>query len=244
MTHSAPPGRLIGSGRAADVYELDVGRVLRRYRVPSDVSAEVAVMVYLRAAGFPVPEVFDADGSDLVMARLHGTDMLTDLTRRPWLAARHGRTLARLHDRLHEIDAPAGLRQPFGHGDRVLHLDLHPGNVMLTESGPVVIDWSNAAAGPPGADVAIAALIMKVSEVDALPLPIRVVAGLVRNRLVRWFESSASADTGPYLFAAARHRIGDPNVRPAEAELLRRMMGSTLEQSVPNEPVPNEPGAE
>ncbi len=224
MSAGAPPGRLIGSGRSADVYELDDDRVLRRYRGPFDVGAEVTVMTHLRAAGYPVPEIFDAGGADLVMTRLRGTDMLADLTRRPWLAASHGRTLARLHDRLHEIEAPSGLRRPLGQGDRVLHLDLHPGNVMLTETGPVVIDWSSAAAGPPGADVAIAMLIMKVSEVDALPLPVRAVAGLVRSRLVRRFEAAASAEAGPYLAAAARLRIRDPNVRPAEADRLRRLI--------------------
>jgi aminoglycoside phosphotransferase (APT) family kinase protein len=224
MTFAASPGRLIGSGRAADVYELDAHRVLRRYRNPFDVGAEAAVMAHLRAAGYPVPEVFDAQGSDLVMTRLHGTDMLADLARKPWLAARHGRKLAQLHDQLHEIEAPPVLRRPFGEGDRVLHLDLHPGNVMLTTDGPVVIDWSNAAAGPPGADVAIAALIMRVSEVDELPLPVRTVASLVRRRLVRRFESSASADIGPYLAEAARLRIGDRNTRPAEAERLRQML--------------------
>jgi len=61
---------MIGSGRAADVYELADDRVLRRYRVPSDVGAEAAIMVHLRAAGYPVPEIFDADGPDLVMTRI------------------------------------------------------------------------------------------------------------------------------------------------------------------------------
>jgi aminoglycoside phosphotransferase (APT) family kinase protein len=42
----------------------------------------------------------------------------------------------------------------------VLHLDLHPANVMLTGGGPVVIDWTNARVGPAGADVAMAYLIM------------------------------------------------------------------------------------
>lgn len=32
----------------------------------------------------------------------------------------------------------------------VLHLDFHPANVMLTSGGPVVIDWTNARAGPAG----------------------------------------------------------------------------------------------
>src|SRR5215472_1031976 len=109
MTSSGPPGRLIGSGRAADVYELDGGRVLRRYRAFVDAAPEAQVMTYLHRAGFPVPEVFDVDGHDLVMARLSGRDMLAELGRKPWLVPRYARTLARLHDRLHQIPAPPEL---------------------------------------------------------------------------------------------------------------------------------------
>ena len=116
-----------------------------------------------------MPAVLAVDGGDLIMERLYGRDMLADLTSRPWRTARHGRVLAALHDQLHQIAAPEGLRRPFGTGDRIVHLDLHPGNVMLTAGGPVVIDWTNAAAGPPGSDVAMAYLIMASSDLDALP---------------------------------------------------------------------------
>ena len=225
MTGNEPPGRLIGSGRAADVYELDAGRVLRRYRVKADVEHEARLMRYLWSAGFPVPEVYDADGTDMVMARLRGTDMLTDLTRRPWLARRHACTLARMHDQLHQIAAPSWLPRPLGYGDRVMHLDLHLGNVVLAERGPVVIDWSNGAAGPPGADVAMAALIMRISEVDDLPRPVRLIASQVRRSVVRQFERSASHDPGPWLIEAAKLRLVDRNVRPAEAAVLRQMIG-------------------
>lgn len=225
MTGNGPPGRLIGSGRAADVYDLGGGRVLRRYRVEADVEPEARLMRYLRSAGFPVPEVYDADGADIVMARLRGIDMLTDLTRRPWLARGHARTLARMHDQLHEIAAPSWLPRPLDNGDRVVHLDLHLGNVVLAETGPVVIDWSNGAAGPPGADVAMAALIMRISEVDGLPRPVKLIAGRVRRSVVRQFERSASHDAGPWLVEVARLRLVDRNVRPAEAAMLRRMIG-------------------
>jgi aminoglycoside phosphotransferase (APT) family kinase protein len=224
MTGNGPPGRLIGSGRAADVYELSGGRVLRRYRVKADVEHEARLMRYLWSAGFPVPEVYDADGTDMVMARLHGLDMLTDLTRRPWLARGHARTLARMHDQLHEIVAPPWLPRPLDTGDLVIHLDLHLGNVVLTEAGPVVIDWSNGAAGPAGADVAMAALIMRISEVDELPLPVRPIAGRVRRSVVRQFERSVSHDAGPWLVEVAKLRLVDRNVRPAEAKVLRRMI--------------------
>src|SRR5258706_10380766 len=108
MPPSPPPGRLIGAGRTADVYEIDADRVLRRYRIPFDVGPEAGLMTYLRQAGFAVPEVFDADGSDLVMARIRGTDMLADLAARPWRAARHARKLPPLHHPPPEITGPPG----------------------------------------------------------------------------------------------------------------------------------------
>jgi tRNA A-37 threonylcarbamoyl transferase component Bud32 len=216
---------LIGRGRAADVYALDADRVLRRYRTQYSSAAEADLMRYVRQAGYPVPAVHDADGPDLVMERLHGQDMLADLARRPWRAARHARTLATLHDRLHQIAAPDGLRQPFGPGGQILHLDLHPANVMLTADGPVVIDWSNAVVGPAGADVAMAWLIMASSEVDDLAPWIRLAVGAVRQVLVRRFRAAVRDDPAPYLAEVARYRMTDPNVRPAEADRLRRLSG-------------------
>ena len=86
MTGGNPPGRLIGAGRAADVYDLGDGRVLRRYRISADAEPEATLMQYLREAGLGVPQIYDADGTDLVMAKLDGVDLLSDLSRRPWRA--------------------------------------------------------------------------------------------------------------------------------------------------------------
>jgi tRNA A-37 threonylcarbamoyl transferase component Bud32 len=227
MTNAAPPGRLIGQGRAADVYELDGDKVLRRYRIEAEVAGEARLMSYLHSAGFPVPYVYSAEGTDLVMARVRGTDLLSDLAQRPWLAGKYGAILARMHDQLHEIEAPSWLPRPFGEGDRIMHLDLHPGNVMLADDGPVVIDWSNGAAGPAGADVAMASLILRVSEVGDLVSPlIRAVAGVVRGQVIRRFEASVRDDPGPYLAPAARLRIADRNVRPSEAAKLQQIIDS------------------
>jgi aminoglycoside phosphotransferase (APT) family kinase protein len=220
---ASEPGELIGRGRAADIYALDAGRVLRRYRTAHRCEAEAGLMRYLRQAGYPVPEVFDADGQDLVMERLAGPTMLDDLARRPWRAARHARLLADLHDRLHQVAAPGGLRHPVGPGDRVVHLDLHPANVMLTPGGPVVIDWSNAGAGAPGADVAMAFLIMASSELDDLPPSMRPAVSVLRRVFLRRYLAAVRDDHRPYLVPVAEFRLGDVNVRPAEAARLRRL---------------------
>jgi tRNA A-37 threonylcarbamoyl transferase component Bud32 len=242
MYGPAPPGRLIGSGRAADVYDIGSGRVLRRYRALMDTGPEARLMTYLRRAGFPVPEVFDADGADLVLARLTGPDMLADLGRRPWLVAAHARVLAGLHDRLHALQAPDWLaRLPEAAGDRVLHLDLHPANVMLSGDGPMVIDWSGAAAGPPGADTAIASLIMRTSDLDDMPAAVRLAAAVLRSAFIRRFEARVGADSAPHLAAAARRRLRDPNVRPAEAARLRQIIASAPAEA-PRPAGPASPG--
>ena len=223
MAAGKPPGKLIGTGRSADVFAVGSDRVLRRFRTSWDVRPEAELMVFLKEAGFPVPAVYGASGPDLVMERLDGRDMLADLGRRPWLVRRHARTLARLHNQLHAIPAPAGLRPGFGPGGKMLHLDLHPANVTLTSGGPVVIDWTNARAGPAGADVAMAYLIMGSAEVDQVPAPVRPLLKSFRAALIRQFLSSVRDDPRPYITAVVSERVKDPNIWPSEAQGLLRM---------------------
>jgi aminoglycoside phosphotransferase (APT) family kinase protein len=231
MAAAGPPGELIGAGRTADVYAIGRGRVLRRNRAGGDVQAEAELMTYLGRAGYPVPEVYDAGGTDLVMERLEGRDMLADLASRPWRARRYGRLLAQLHDRLHQIPAPGSLAAAFGPGDKVLHLDFHPGNVMLTSRGPVVIDWTNVRSGAAGADVAMAYLIMASSEVDQVPAPVIPLVRSVRAALIGQFRRSVSDDPEPHLVPVARARLEDRNVRPSEAAWLLRKVDRLGRQS-------------
>ncbi|MEU4717973.1 hypothetical protein AB0F73_30605 [Micromonospora purpureochromogenes] len=73
-----PAATPLASGRDADVYALGADRVVRRNRDGGDVRAEAELMAYLRGQGYPVPEVFRADGPDLEMARLAGPVRLLD----------------------------------------------------------------------------------------------------------------------------------------------------------------------
>ncbi|MEU8400625.1 phosphotransferase [Nonomuraea sp. NPDC048892] len=157
-------GELLGVGRSADVYAIGGGRVLRRYRYDLDASRESAVMVYVAAHGYPVPEVFPGEGraTDLVMGLVRGPTLLQAFTEGKADAGEVGRILAGLLRRLHEIPP----MEPGDPGDRVLHLDLHPDNVMLAPQGPVVIDWANSRSGPPALDCALSALIIAQVAVD------------------------------------------------------------------------------
>lgn len=44
---------------------------------------------------------------------------------------------------------------------RLCHGDFHPGNVLLTDNGPIVIDWLDATIGNPACDVARTSLLIR-----------------------------------------------------------------------------------
>jgi aminoglycoside phosphotransferase (APT) family kinase protein len=224
------PGLLIGSGRAADVYDIGGSRVLRRYRIgvqPDVVEREVTVMRHVRAHGYPVPDVFDADGTDVVMERLDGVTMLDDLSAGPWRMRRHADMWADLHRRLRAVpvDGLAATVEPrFGLPDCVLHLDFHPLNIMLTSDGPVVFDWTNAALGPAAADVALAWVISATSTVD-VPAHLRPVATWLRRRFVdRFVDRCGRAAAIELLPAVADYRLTDRNTLAEEATRVRALV--------------------
>jgi aminoglycoside phosphotransferase (APT) family kinase protein len=151
---------------------------------------EARTMDFMRQQGYPVPAVEEVsdDGFELVMERIEGVTMVEAISKAPWTVRRQGTTLAELHRRLHEIDAPEFLpAAPFGTGTKVLHLDLHPLNVMIGPQGPVVIDWPNAHRGDPNVDVGLAWVLMAAGQIPG-GLKARLM-GFGRSLLVNGFLS-------------------------------------------------------
>ncbi len=234
-------GPQLAAGRDATIHDAGPGRVLRRTGPTRDLLSEAVVMEHVRAAGYPVPIVHRVGPGEQVLERVEGPTMLDDLQAHPWRVGRHARTLGELHTALHRITAPPDLRpyDPAGDttGDEILHLDLHPGNVILSPSGPVVIDWNNVRRGPAAADVALTWILMGAFELDQAPLtgpwPTRLLARAeraaiprIRRRLVRTFlEASGVRDEARALLpAVAAIRLEDRNVRPGEAVAIRAMV--------------------
>ena len=223
------PGRLIGRGRAADVFEAGPGRVLRRYRTEHDSVPEAELLCHLHRHGYPVPEVHDVAGRDMVMERVEGPVQLDDLKRRPWRVGVHGRILASLHERLDAVPVPSPSPVPtldLGPVDGIVHLDLHPGNVILAPTGPVVIDWSNGIVGPRAFDVATTWLLLAAGVPDGGRVE-RVAAAVLRRRLLRSFLAAVDLDAArAALPAACARRLDDPNLRPEEVSAVRALAGS------------------
>lgn len=122
------------------------------------------------------------------------------------------RTLGAEHAALNRVEAPAALpalRDDLRHrlgsplvpddvrrralerldrlpdGDRLLHGDFHPANLLRTANGCVVIDWTNGTRGDPAADVARSILLTGDAALPAdAPIVLRVVGPFARRLLV------------------------------------------------------------
>ncbi|WP_030162421.1 phosphotransferase, partial [Glycomyces sp. NRRL B-16210] len=213
---------LIGAGRESKVYALDERTVLRRSGF--DVGGEACVMRHARELGIDVPRVVDVSGGDLVMERLHGPTLAAELIAGRRTPAEASAVMLGLLDRLHRLDAPDWLpSSPRGLDldglpgpARLLHLDLHPENVILTDRGPVLIDWANAAAGPAEFDTAVTWAIMAGVDLAAAGLPPEAAAAF-RGALLPPLRAAVSE---PALALAAAYREADPNVGPDEVRAL------------------------
>jgi aminoglycoside phosphotransferase (APT) family kinase protein len=166
------------AGREADVFAVDERRVLRRYRnAADDATREAGVMAHVAGFGYPVPVVHGARGADLVMERLDGPTLAqAGLAGR--LSLVDGADLmADLLRRLHEVPGRAG-------AETIVHLDLHPENIVLTSRGPVVIDWRNAGDGPGDLDTALSALILAQVAIGSIDHPLAAGVDAMLDRFL------------------------------------------------------------
>ena len=223
-----------GEGRVLKLY--------RAGYPPSEARREAAVLDVLEAAGIAAPRAFDIVQIDgrwgVVMPRIEGRPfagpMLADPANLPtYLAA-----MARLHIAIHaapgEAMAPlrvrlarkieaSGLAEPVRRrlrdrisrlpdGNRVLHGDFHPYNILGDLEGAVVVDWLDATCGPPAADLCRSWLLMQVVSrelADAYVETYLQISPMPRESVFAWL---------PVLAAA---RLAE-NV-PEEAEALMAM---------------------
>ena len=184
-------------------------------------------MEYIRRHGYPAPAVEQVsdDGTALVMQRIDGPSMVGAIERTPWTVRRQAGVLAELHRRLHCIPAPGFVpAAPIGHGDRMLHLDLHPLNVIIGSAGPVVIDWTSAASGDPALDIGIASLLIGVGDIPSAAWK-RPFAAYARKTLLRTFLAEAAVSSAAaYLRDLVEWKSQDTNMSAAEVGRMKRML--------------------
>jgi aminoglycoside phosphotransferase (APT) family kinase protein len=218
------PGSLLASGRDGDIFEFGPGLVLRKAKSGRVIEGEARTIEYAREHGYPVPKIHDvrAGGTEIVMERIEGPMMMDAMTQKPWLMPRYARELADLHDRLHVIPAPAWLPDLDG-GDRLLHLDLHPMNVMLTQSGPIVIDWPNAARGDALSDIAVTVVLLTCPQMPGSRL-LNTVVRPARQLLGRTFAKRyKGAALDEKIVMAAQLKALDKNLSAEEVAACQQL---------------------
>lgn len=197
------------------------------------------------------------DRTGILYERVPGESMLALLAKRPWSIPRLARQLAEVQTAIHRQSGsgldqvrgrlrrtiervenlPADLRDAalqalnlLPEGETLLHMDLHPDQVMISPTGPVVIDWSNAMQGDPLADVARTTLMLTIGEpLDASPamlLLARFGRGLLFNTYIRrYFQLNPGArmdQVNAWLVPVAASRL--PENLPGEPEKLKRLI--------------------
>ena len=217
--------------------------------------ARIAHAIYEAGVPSPAAgDIIEIDGRQgIIYEHLEGISMLQDMNARPWNLLKHARSLAELHVKIHRQTISglpsykerlqrdvrttehleSGLKnkvlellQSLPEGSSICHGDYHPGNVLLTKSGPVVIDWMTACSGSPWTDVARTSLILSIGAKDAgkevrpiLRMMIRLYHATYLSRyrqlrhdlhgeLVRWM---------PVIAAARLHE----NIIPEKEALIR-----------------------
>lgn len=183
---------------------------------------EVAALGAASAAGLPVPEIH-AEGvwegrPALLLSWCAGEPLLRALGSDPGHAWELGLAFGRMQARIHRVTAPVALREPPNawidwagpeqgaliarlcasdpRDDRLLHLDYHPMNAMAAGTHITgVLDWANARAGDPRADLARTLTILRL-----VPLPPgtpAIAARVLRPLLRRAWRIGYEREAGP-----------------------------------------------
>lgn len=217
-------------------------------------------------AGLPAPRV-EASGQveglpALVLSWCPGRPLLSYVEQTPWAIWRLGRLFGRTQARVHAVAPPPQLaaspddwlrrvppryshlaehaRSLGLHRRSLLHMDFHPLN--LVSDGRVVtgiLDWANAAAGDPRADMARTEITILAAPIP--PGPLRPFLNLLRGLLLRAWRSGYQELAGPMpdfgplrawaaatLLAEVELVVGRPHVWGTEDDLgrLRRLIES------------------
>ena len=144
-----------------------------------------------------VSGVIEVDGRQgILFERIAGPTLVQHFVKKPWTIMRSVRAFTDLHLAMHaqvlpglpsqrqqllrlieEASVPATVRQAtlkrldqLPDGTALCHGDYHPENVLMTRSGPIIIDWAGATSGHPLADVARTALLLQAGDLPRSPM--------------------------------------------------------------------------
>jgi len=145
---------------------------------------------------------------------------------------------ARLQQKIEEVnDLPAERKDKIlraldrlPDGDALCHGDFHPSNILLTQEGPVIIDWVDATQGHPLADVARTYMMLQTGRLpDVMPEDQRHQIELLRQQFYtayldryRQLHPFSHSELDAWLPPIAAGRLSE-QLTPSEREMVIRM---------------------
>ncbi len=150
----------------------------------------------------------------IVYERVKGVELLTLLFQKPWLIPDLIKKMAALQSQLHQVQIAelpsvkdkirhdilsvsvltqsekdqllAHLAQLPNH-QNLCHFDFHPGQIILTNTGAVIVDWITACQGDPAADIARTLILLKFSALPNSNLFKRIIVKIISGWVSRTY---------------------------------------------------------
>lgn len=174
-----------------------------------------------------VRDLIDLDGRQvIVFERIIGPSMWEQAKALPHTVMELAGLLSQIHLELLQLSAPEELpslrERAFGkideaeslsstqrarararlsglpEGSALCHGDLHPGNVLMSERGPIVIDWFDAASGHGAADIVRTSLLVRSPNRPGIDLPhLEGASGHMLDELHRDYVKGIVCGGGP-----------------------------------------------
>ncbi len=221
-------------------------------RCTVEVEASAARQVYASGLPVPaVGEVLEMSGRfGLEYERVDGISMLQAVMQRPWRFIAYARQLAELQAEIHAVRLPelpsqkdrlegkirrvailpedvrqAALQalQSLPEQDWLCHGDFHPGNILLSARGPVIIDWLDGSHGSPVMDVARSTLLFGGGPLPTgTPRVVSILQGWYYREYIRRYRQLNPFDPGEmakWIPVAAAARLWE-NIHYDEPRLL------------------------
>lgn len=207
-----------------------------------------------------VGEIIQVNGQNaLLYQRVAGRAMWEILSRQPWRVFSFAKRTAELQVQLHATAAPADLpnqreriKRKIEHaralpeamrhivlaaldslpdGDSICHGDFHPGNILVTDQGEVIIDWIDASRGNPLSDLARSSIIalgaagtVQVPQ-NAIKASLRLFHALYLRHYFR-IRPGGIAEYRRWLPVVAAARLSE-NIPELEQWLVTQAAGSS-----------------
>lgn len=233
-THNWKPGddlpefteaHVLSETRLGRTYAINDAYVARVLTMPIERYERLGLITHIVNSGFPAPRIYDTVGNTLIMERVHGPTLFQALVSGETSIDDGAYLNVALMEQLHTMPVPDELRQAALDDPivgaltnpqhlAILHMDLHPANIILTEHDAVPISWECIRVGPPELDQASTALAVGILASEEHEL--QHGAQVYLHRLHQGFGTGYL----DYLDAASTFRAMRPDVPNEERDLL------------------------